>query len=92
MASLDDRLKAYKKSAPQSKAPAPAATKAQTYSQTTLLQHIRHPVSGESLAVAQVLAMDFQTDVQAHELLFFDLESTGLGSSEQTYPLSLIHI
>lgn len=87
MASLDDRLKAYKKSSPQGKSPAPAATKAQqTHSQTTILQHIRHPVSGESLAIPQILAMDFQTDVQAHELLFFDLESTGLGSSEQTYP------
>lgn len=83
---LEERLKAYKKTSTQGKTPAAAATKAQAHSQTTLLQHIQHPVSGESLAMPQALAMDFQTDVQAHELLFFDLESTGLGSSEQTYP------
>lgn len=86
MASLDDRLKAYKKTSTQGKTPAAATTNALAHSQTTRLQHRQHPVSGESLAMPQLLAMDFQTDVQARELLFFDLESTGLGSSEQTYP------
>lgn len=83
---LADRLKAYKKSTTQGKAPPPAAAKANTHSQTTILQHTEHPVSGEALALPHSLAMDFQSDVIATDLLFFDLESTGLGSSEQTYP------
>jgi|GEM_PF-2963408 len=86
LSTLEDRLKAYKRTAPQNKTPAPAATKAQAHSQTTVLQHTKHPVSAEALTLTQTLAVDFQSDVPATDLLFFDLESTGLGSSEQTYP------
>ncbi len=83
---LAERLKAYKKSTTQTKTQPASAAKAQTHSQTTILQHAKHPVSGEALSLPPTLAMDFQCDVPVGELLFFDLESTGLGSSEQTYP------
>lgn len=85
---LEDRLKAYKKNITQAKSPAPTATPAaaNSHSQTSIQQHSTHPVSLESLALPPSLAMDFQSDVRAADLLFFDLESTGLGSSEQTYP------
>lgn len=85
---LEDRLKAYNKTATLAKPP-PAETASSakpSHSQTSVLRHTTHPVSRESLTLPQALAMDFLSDVPARELLFFDLESTGLGSSEQTYP------
>ncbi|MBV6494337.1 MAG: hypothetical protein LDLANPLL_02369 [Turneriella sp.] len=45
-----------------------------------------HPISNESARLPSTLAINFYEDLNRDDFLFFDLESTGLGSSEQVYP------
>lgn len=80
---LTSKLKAYR---PASK---PKDKKAEIKTQTTsTLTEVfeKHPLTGALLALPQKIALDFREDCSARELLFFDLESTGLGSGEETYP------
>lgn len=82
---LKDRLKAYQKQGSGNISVSRPGGIAKHHS----LQRTRfasHPVSGEPLSLPELVARDFAHDVAASELLFFDLETTGLGSSEQVYP------
>jgi len=45
-----------------------------------------HPLSGDSLLLPGEITADFQSNIGREKLLFFDLETTGLGSGEQVYP------
>ncbi|AFM14522.1 ribonuclease H-like domain-containing protein [Turneriella parva] len=84
--SLKARLNAYRSPAK----PAPASAREQSVSPTAFelheSLHTLHPLSRTSLSLPQQVAVDFATDIDSSELLFFDLESTGLGSGEETYP------
>lgn len=82
---LKDRLKAYQKNSAVPDTARQPGTALQRYTlQTTL--YTTHPLSGEQLVLPETVARDFVHDVRSAELLFFDLETTGLGSSEQVYP------
>ncbi len=79
--SLGDRLKAYNKAAPQKKS---AQDIIHFESVRTLFDN--HPLSREALQLPDRVALDFLRAEDKSRLLFFDLESTGLGSAEQVYP------
>lgn len=82
---LKDRLKAYTK--PEKQKPATEQNRvAEEHCTRLATLFSAHPVSGESLQLPQYVAHDFVHDVAVSDLLFFDLETTGLGSSEQVYP------
>jgi uncharacterized protein len=83
MASLDDRLRAYNK---RSTAGSNSFNRQNTDAVIDVSEHARHPVSLTVLELAIKLTLDFRGEIDAEKLLFFDLESTGLGSSEQVYP------
>jgi len=82
---LKDRLKAYQKNTTGN---ATARPRGGTERHHTLLTKLykEHPVSREELKLPDPVARDFAHEVAVSELLFFDLETTGLGSSEQVYP------
>jgi uncharacterized protein len=78
--SLGDRLKAYNKPA-QKKNP-----KDLVHFESALKHFNSHPLSAESLELPDRVALNFLRDENKNRLLFFDLESTGLGSAEHVYP------
>lgn len=80
--SLRARLNAYRGPA---KAAAPATPVAAPSPQTESL-YAKHPVTQADLSLPEYVALDFAANTHRSELLFFDLESTGLGSGEETYP------
>jgi hypothetical protein len=82
---LKDRLKAYQQIQNGRKPERAPSAAEQHY---TLLTEIytEHPVSHEDLKLPDPVRRDFAHTVAVSELLFFDLETTGLGSSEQIYP------
>lgn len=83
--SLDKRLRAYNAGkTPPRPQPAKNAARAHAAARGEIFEC--HPVSGESLALPAQIAADFRRDIRRENLLFFDLESTGLGSGEQVYP------
>ncbi|MFZ5627565.1 MAG: ribonuclease H-like domain-containing protein [Spirochaetota bacterium] len=82
---LKDRLKAYQKQRPGNVSRQADQLAGQHFTLLTTLFAV-HPVSGEPLVLPPLVARDFAQDVAASDLLFFDLETTGLGSSEQVYP------
>lgn len=93
MASLEDRLRAYAKKSPPAQPQAdtpgqPSDARRDHAADISIHKQIyqRHPVSHQTLHCGEKLAFDFRRDIAPQDLLFFDLESTGLGSSEQTYP------
>lgn len=81
---LGDRLKAYNHMATRNGVVQPQST--ERHYSIALTEHLAHPLSAAKLSLAPLLARDFALDVAAHNLLFFDLETTGLGSAEQVYP------
>jgi len=84
MASLKSRLGAYNKKPISTQAPSVAP---QIIHSTTQVSYFtKHPNSRADLLLPQSLALGFAADVAAAQLLFFDLETTGLGASEQVYP------
>ena len=80
--SLRARLNAYRGPA---KAAAPATPVAAPSHQTESL-YAKHPVTQADLSLPEYVALDFAANTHRSELLFFDIESTGLGSGEETYP------
>ena len=83
--SLDERLRAYNAGKPRSK-PAPEREAAREHAAARGEIFECHPISGESLALPEQMTADFRRNIDRDALLFFDLESTGLGSGEQVYP------
>ncbi|MBS0619182.1 MAG: ribonuclease H-like domain-containing protein [Spirochaetes bacterium] len=84
MASLKSRLGAYNKKPISTQSP---TTKPQLIHTTThVARFTKHPISGTELLLPHSVARDFTGDVETAQLLFFDLETTGLGASEQVYP------
>lgn len=81
---LGQRLKAYNHS---NAAPQEAKTE-QPLTHKTHLEKLftHHPQALTKLSLPLTVAIDFMHSIPTEELLFFDLETTGLGSSEQTYP------
>lgn len=82
---LKDRLRAYRKTE-GSKTFDQSRGAAQRNHTLLKTRFQLHPLSGEKLTLPDEVARNFAQDVAASELLFFDLETTGLGSSEQVYP------
>ncbi len=80
--SLNARLNAYRS---KPKSPQRAADDA-TRSEALESLHALHPLTQSELSLPAKVAVDFTTDIDAADLLFFDLESTGLGTGEETYP------
>jgi len=78
---LEARLKAYNK---------PIERAAHTFEPTDDLIHTSHfdahPLSQKPLALAARLRTNFRETAEPAEFLFFDLESTGLGSGEHVFP------
>lgn len=81
---LEERLRAYNATKPA----APKTSADSRFERAAARAEIFecHPLTGESLALAAEVAADFRRDIPREKLLFFDLESTGLGSGEQVYP------
>lgn len=81
---LGQRLKAYNNSNTAAK----KAKTEQPLTHKTVLEKLftHHPQALTKLSLPLAVAIDFAHNVPAEDLLFFDLETTGLGSSEQTYP------
>ncbi len=80
---LSSRLKAYRKSEK------PREDQDTPQRQTTAIASeifMQHPLTGSALVLPDSVALDFAENCAATDLLFFDLESTGLGSGEETYP------
>ncbi|GAB4429994.1 MAG: hypothetical protein OHK0011_12590 [Turneriella sp.] len=82
---LKDRLKAYQRASSGKNTPQPDGDTERHHTLQTRL-YTEHPASGEPLQLPGHIARDFAHDVAASDLLFFDLETTGLGSFEQVYP------
>jgi uncharacterized protein YprB with RNaseH-like and TPR domain len=82
---LKDRIQAYHKTSSGNIA-APSIDLAENHYSLLRRLYTKHPISGETLQLPEYVARDFAHDVAACDLLFFDLETTGLGSSEQVYP------
>jgi uncharacterized protein YprB with RNaseH-like and TPR domain len=80
--SLTSRLKAYR---PAGKSKEKNYITPRTTSTFTEV-FLNHPLTGSLLDFPESIALDFAENCSAKELLFFDLESTGLGSAEETYP------
>jgi len=80
--SLNTRLNAYRSKPKSPKRAAEPATGSETHESL----HELHPLTQTELTLPAKVAIDFATDIDAADLLFFDLESTGLGSGEETYP------
>ncbi len=82
---LKDRLKAYQKTSTGKLTATPSIVAERHH---TLLKtlYTEHPVSRAELKLPDPVRRDFARSVPVPELLFFDLETTGLGSSEQVYP------
>lgn len=80
MASLDARLNAYRSKSKGSKARHNSAIEIiqKTYS--------AHPLTKTPIDLGAYVRLNFRDETIRENLLFFDLESTGLGSSEQVYP------
>lgn len=81
---LTGRLKAYNNT--KGTAPVRPVTQPALHISLQQSRFELHPLSQATLALPPQMARDFRADVAANDLLFFDLETTGLGSSEQTYP------
>jgi uncharacterized protein YprB with RNaseH-like and TPR domain len=84
--SLKARLNAYRSSAKVAQATAVKNHETKSTFELHESLHALHPISGRALALPRQIAVDFATDIDSSHLLFFDLESTGLGSGEETYP------
>ncbi|HRP70307.1 MAG TPA: ribonuclease H-like domain-containing protein [Turneriella sp.] len=81
---LEERLRAYNAVRPSINKPTGNEKKNSNVIETFYFD--THPVSGETLALPPKIAVDFRLDIHRENFLFFDLESTGLGSGEQVYP------
>ncbi|MCS6972659.1 MAG: ribonuclease H-like domain-containing protein [Leptospiraceae bacterium] len=82
MMDLATRIRAYRQTKHSEK---PIAQVAITPAKPFESQEQVHPC-GLSLELPEKLACDFRCDFSREELLFLDLETTGLGSAEQVYP------
>lgn len=81
---LEERLRAYNAAKSATQKPAQENRFERAAARAEIFEC--HPLTGESLVLATHVAADFQRDIPREKLLFFDLESTGLGSGEQVYP------
>jgi len=83
MASLDSRLSAYNQK--------PSLHKAQLSSLAvspythTVQRYSEHPITGKRFELNPILHFDFTHSWTSSKILFFDIETTGLGFNENTF-------